>query len=375
MCWGYARSAKIATVAYSDLRVEADGGELLLAGKTDRRARLTHFATGQLCTAVQAPADFIRSLPATLASQVLNHRFRAIADRKYDARVLFHENGSLIARSITSELYDRVWNYELIDKLILPLERDGFRAPPARPSPGRENDPRVRPATEADIIKNQRDFGLAVKVGDPIAPAGRYASDHDMFVFLVNTNHTFDIGGRSLIEGVFVSNSEVGAGKVLVSKFLMDGVCGNHICWGVTDVQEVSVIHKAGRDTVDQGATLRRFISKFEIEMRKCLTDDSHVRETEQKIAVAQRVEIAGTKDELIDALYKWCKSRGLTALGKKVLTAGYETAERHVDWYGSPRTVFGMVSGLTEYSQTIPYADQRHEIDVQAGRIMEIAF
>ena len=44
-----------------------------------------------------------------------------------------------------------------------------------------------------------------------IAPAGIYASDHDMFAFLVNEEYRIDDGSDGgLARGFFVQNSEVG---------------------------------------------------------------------------------------------------------------------------------------------------------------------
>lgn len=39
------------------------------------------------------------------------------------------------------------------------------------------------------------------------------------------------------------------------------------------------------------------------------------------------------------------------------------------------PRTQYGIVQGLTRYSQTIPFADKRQDIDRAAGRILELDF
>jgi len=45
-----------------------------------------------------------------------------------------------------------------------------------------------------------------------ISPAGIYASDHDMFSFLVNEEYRIDDGSDGgLARGFFVQNSEVGA--------------------------------------------------------------------------------------------------------------------------------------------------------------------
>jgi len=81
---------------------------------------------------------------------------------------------------MTSEKYTRIWNWEIADRLNEMVEK-GWRVPPARPA--MPNQPGTRPATVQDVL-DVAGF-LSVNLGDPIAPAGLYASDHDMFAFLV----------------------------------------------------------------------------------------------------------------------------------------------------------------------------------------------
>ena len=49
-------------------------------------------------------------------------------------------------------------------------------------------------------------------------PSGLYASDHDMFAFLVAPDRVIsDGGGGSLMRGIFVRNSEVGDAALSVT--------------------------------------------------------------------------------------------------------------------------------------------------------------
>lgn len=362
-CHRYACESRTATLPFSAIRTEARDGDLLLAGK-ERQANLTHYSFGQLCGLAGAPASFLRQLPATLAAQNLNHclKERGSDVAKRDARILFHANGSLVARSINSELYDRVWNYELCDRL-LQLQNSGWMVPPARPT---NDDPRARPATEADIIPGQEDFGLSVKVGDMIAPAGVYASDHDMFAFLVNADRVVRAGDRALMRGIIVRNSEVGDGALKFDFFCMDNVCGNHIIWGVENVHAISIRH-VGQDSLMKG------VRAFRAELSKYT--DASAREQEMKIERAMEIELGSNKEEILDAVFTYAKSHSLTAITRKRISAAIDTAEAREDRYGNPRTVWALVSGLTENSQADGWTDERSEVDTQAGRLMEIAF
>ena len=369
----YRDTAEVLTTGWGDLTLDVQDDDLYLdCPEMENPAKFTHYAYGQLCTSLSVPAEFTRTLPATLTKQVLEHRFSVtdFESRKHDAKLLIHQNGSRVLRALTSEVYDRIWNADLIEKCVLPLiNRDGWRVPPARPArPGQKG---TRKATEKDIIPNQEDFGLSIKVGDNIAPAGLYASDHDMFAFIVHTDRLVRAGDRALMRGTFFRNSEVGDGSLEAVFFLVDNVCGNHICWGVENVHTIRVNHRAGKDEQNRGKTLYRFLQKWDISLEKY--SNASVASQEELIEKAMNFEIAATKDEVIESLYRYAKSHSLVALGKARLENAYRTAELHEGWYGNPRSLWGMVSGLTEDSQKNTYADIRNDIDLQASALLKM--
>lgn len=373
-CKHYADSAIVsAGVPVGSLRAEADAGDIKLIGKANIPAKLTHYSFGQLSRVAGAPAGYLRSLPATLAAQNLNYGLKKLdqddgsADGGQKLQLLFHKNGSLVTRAITGEQYDRVWNHELVSKIITNLVPEGWRAPPARPA--REGQAGTRIATAADVLPNQGDFGLAIKEGDTIAPAGLYASDHDMFVFLVNMASTFVDGGKLLNQGLFLQNSEVGDCGLKLKRFIMDHVCGNHIVWNVSDICEINIRHIKGAD-VKQGETLKKAVAKWSV----LLNAEVSAEKVQSDIRKARAFEIAAKKDEVVDALFKFANARNLNHLSRKALTAAYDLAEKSPR-YGAPTTVWGMVNGLTELSQTTGFCDDRTEMDTQAGRVMEMAF
>lgn len=360
-------SAVSTPTPFSTLRSEVVNGELCLAGRSGQSAKFTHYGFGQISQLAGAPANFLRQLPEGLASDCLNNRLKARGDdkAKHDARILFHQNGELVVRSVTTELYDRVWNADLVERMVPMVEKGGWMVPPARPA---VEDPRARPATLEDLIPGQSDFGLSVREGDMIAPAGLYASDHDMFAFLINPERTVRAGERALMRGFFVRNSEVGDGSLRFDFFLMDNVCGNHIVWGAENVHSIKVRH-VGSDTLVKG------LSKFRVQLNKYA--DAVGSEQERQIEKAMAFELGATKDEVIDEVFKYARSHSLPAITKRRIGEAYDTAasDRGRLWYGdNPRSVWSMVSGLTENSQGA-YTDTRNEIDTQAGKLLEIAF
>ena len=80
-------------------------------------------------------------------------------------------------------------------------------------------------------------------------PSGLYASDHDVFAFLVDGGSVVEepegFGHRpsQLHRGFFVRNSETGAGLFELCFFLFRVVCGNHIIWDAENVMRFRIRH------------------------------------------------------------------------------------------------------------------------------------
>ena len=350
-CAGHAASAREAHVNMADLRVETDRNDLALVGQEGLPARFTHWSFGQLCSRVGAPASYLRTLDADTAATCLSYGLKKVDG---EANVLMHSNGSLQCRSFTSEQYSRIWNWEIIRRLQNGAAA-GWRVPPARAArPGQAG---ARPATAADILRTS----INIREGVLIAPSGLYASDHDMFAFMVNEDYRIEDGTEGgLSRGFFVTNSEVGAAAFKITKFLYRHVCGNHIVWDAKDVQELRIVHRGRAD--------QRFGHQLQVELRKYANESTEG--DVQRIEAAKRFEIAATKDEVLDALF------GKRIAPRKTLEAAYDKAVVEYDMYRvSPRTAWGMAQGLTRLSQKTQYADERVDLDRAAGKVLSMAF
>lgn len=326
----YAASAGEVSTPWTELRTEAIDGDVQLIGKANQPAKLTHWSFGQLAARVGAPAEYLRDLPATLACQNLNHGLahrQANGTTSGPAQILFHTNGSLLARAITSDKYARIWNHEVAERL-LGLVPQGWE--PATPD--------IRPGDAATAL---------------------YASDHDLFAFLRNRGLTIEEkNGGAVYRGVIVENSEVGAAALKLTRFLYREMCGNHIIWGASKVVDLSIRHVGNAG---------RAMNRWAYELRK-ISDESSSDE-EAKIESAQTTIIADTKEGVLDKLF------GIRQLNisRKTLEAGYAAVNPDQD--GDPRSVWGIVQGLTRHSQTIPYADKRTDVDRAAGKVLAINF
>lgn len=370
-CKSYADTAREKNVPYSALRVEASEKDVQLVGKAGIPAKLTHWAFGQLSARIGAPASYLRTIPATLAAQNLNYGLAQLGTREPDeqkqASLLFHQNGSLLLRAITSEQYSRIWNWEVAERL-LSLQSKGWA--PAKPtshwgSPDVGKCIMCSGSGKSDGPMGDTACQYCKGTGSEL-PA-LYASDHDCFIFMMAQNVsipqpvTSSIGSDlPLYRGMIVENSEVGARALKLTRFLFNAMCGNHIIWGASKIVEVSIRHV--------GEFARgRFDSVYSAEFRRYA--EQGAQEETEALVRARNCYIAGTKEEVLDKLF------GMRALSlsRKTLNAGYDAVIPDQD--GSPNTVWGMVQGLTRHSQTLPYADSRTEVDKAAGKLLEVEF
>lgn len=333
----YAQSAaEKPDVSLATVRTEANDGEVHLTGKAGVPARVSHWAFGQLSRIASAPAGYLRGLPATLASQNLNYGLKAASDANPDATVniMAHANGDVLVRALTSDKYARIWNYEVLERM-LPLELDGWSCP----TPFR---------TSVAQAKN----------ADPTV----YVSDHDMFAFLVYEEARISEPGNpdGLARGFFVENSEVGASALKVTTFLYRYMCCNHIVWGAKDVSELAVRH-IGK--------ARNNLDTMFIGMTKYLNESAS--DLEAKIKTAKSSIIDTDKERVLDAIFKMLRGQ----VSRDALVESQKLAEQHSLTDGDPRSPWGFAQGMTRYSQTLPYADQRVSIDRAAANVLDKMF
>jgi len=323
--------AAVAKIKADALKVIPDESEILLEGRTGQRGRLTNWSFGQLAARAKAPADYLQTLPAGLAAECLQDGLDRNAEQGKDAVALMQRDaGALVCRAVTSGSYSRIFNADITARL-LELEASG----PWQPAPAAFDGSR-----------------------------GLYLGDRDMFAFMVdNERRIFEKGpGGGLARGFFVANSEVGARRFSLMTFLYEYVCGNHRVWGAQQIQEVSIVH-IGRDQATKAFDAMR------VELKR-YTEASAAHD-EMRVDAARNFQIAANKDDVIDAVFK-LKIGGLS---RSVLGRAYDLVDsQRSDWYGSPRTAWGLAGGITEIARDTPHADARHALDLAAGRVMDMA-
>jgi hypothetical protein len=349
------RKATVAPVA--KLRATWDEGTgLRLEAPGLAPTPMTHWAFSLMAARLGAPARYLRSLPGEIVANLVNHGLSDGAwESKHDVRLSVRGNKDAHVEAFTSSRYGYIPNYKIGEGLQA-LTTLGWRVPPARPS-GNSGE-RTRKATKDDILGNNKlGGGLNVKLGDLIAPAGIYASDKDLFCFLVHEKSAIDAGGFHLNRGIFVENSEVGAGSFRITTFLYDAVCGNHIVWGATNVNEISVRHI--------GKAEPRAALAMESDLNEYLNAD--VKKSAKLIQVAQKTFLGKSRAEVVEKVY----AHRRTHMSQDNAGRAFDLAEKLDADRVDPTSVWGMVTGVTRLSQEMENADERTRLDGACEALM----
>ncbi|MEW6049529.1 MAG: DUF932 domain-containing protein [Candidatus Zixiibacteriota bacterium] len=300
-------------------------GAVAVNGETPP-AYLTHWAFSQLATAVGAPARYLRSLPPQTVCDCLTHGLARSPERcKLLFRVRPYPNGSgeqVQIAAFTGPTYGRIWDADVTASLIEAVEGTGWHVPPAHPIHGS-------------------------------ASAGLYASDRDVFAFLVHDANPVEIGDAKLSRGFFLWNSETGAATFGLTTFLFNTVCGNHIVWGAEHVNDIRIVHRhraPDRFTREALPMLNRFVESR--------TVTAAVTET---VSRAMATKVGGACGEVL----QWFAGKAFT---KHEVIAGYQAGLNAGD---DVATLWGMIQGLTAAARTLPFADARVDLERRAGALL----
>ncbi len=322
----HASHEQVRTVREIDIKTLGDGA-LAINGATPP-AMLTNWSFGQLCSMVGAPARYLRSLPPELATLCVRH---ALQKAQSETRLLLRQpesgNGMdhLVCSALTGPGYGRIWDASVIEYLMEAVNGTGWQVPPALPITGSQN-------------------------------AGLYASDRDMFAFMVNPEDVIEVGNARLGRGFFCWNSETGSATFGLTTFLYNYVCQNHVVWGAEEVSELRIVHrhKAPERFIREAIpALNRFVESRPAEDR--------IKDT---IAKAMETKIGSTVEEVIARF-------GTDQFTKKELTDAWETGiAEHED----VTTLWGIVQGLTAFARSRRYADRRVDLERRAGKLLTAA-
>lgn len=324
------RDSEQSDVALDRLQVSPlPSGEIALAGQGRPIGTLSHWAFGQLCARAKAPAGYLRSLPAQLAAVNLQwsmETHETDADESNDAKILLRDvDASPTVAAVTSPTYGRIWDRDVVAAVRDNLDLDVWRVPAA-----------------------------SYSGTNPKRATTLYASDRDVFLFLVDEGRPIDCGGGDVLRrGFYVGNSETGAGRFLLKTFTYDRVCDNRIIWGQANVREISIRHTSG-GPMRFGAVVPQLTS--------------YARSTATGLVDTVRAAKATKVGKDAKSVGEWLKARGFTLPQAR---AAYAAAEQDPRGY-DPRSVWGIVQGLTDVAHGIGHTDDRVDLETRAGALLE---
>ncbi|AZU04067.1 MULTISPECIES: hypothetical protein [Alphaproteobacteria] len=343
---GRAERSRTRTVESAAIRVEAhrDDPENLALILPDAEAPVapTHWSFGQLASLVSAPAAYLRQLPAPLAG--INLQYGLTSHRAEQIKTLETEDGRTELRAVTGPDYGRIYDHELV-AAVQKIAGNGtgdtrWKVPGTLDWSSGVYNPMV------DITKDTTTL---------------YASDRDVFLFLVDDMNPIEAGKLSdgspdlYFRGFYCWNSEVGAKTLGIASFYLRAVCQNRNLWGVEDFQEISIRHSkyaANRFAHEAAPALTRFA-------------DSSPRPFVEGIRAARERIVAHSDDDRTDFLRKRGFSKAETA--RIVETVLAEEGR-------PPESVFDFVQGITAVARSKPQQDTRLEMEGKAKKLLERA-
>lgn len=304
-----------------------------------------HWSLGQMATILGAPASYWPKLPAPLVKDCINHHLEKTTRMEQKFCVSESEDGSMSTlRAVTSTQYGRIWDADVIDSVIRLNERTGNRF--------------HNPLAYAQAA--QQPDGFKTIDTSKTEPSGLYASDRDCFIFLIDGGSFLETGNdrAKLNRGIIVWNSEVGAKTLGIMTFLHNGVCGNHIIWGASNVNQLLIRHTRNAQV------------KFDAEAAPALLDFVNASASEDEAVIRRAVNrILPTNNGRLDsdelnrmlAPFKFTKTEVVRAVE-------YARLEEQ-----KCETLWDLVQGFTAYARGFDYIDARIDLEKRAGNLLKL--
>ncbi len=334
------------TVETREVRVEASRDDveslaLVLPGR-DQPVAPTHWSFGQLCSLVGAPSGYLRQLPGPLAG--INMQHGLLSHRAELMKTLETEDGRLELRAVTGPDYGRIWDHELV-AAVMKIAGDGtgdtrWKVPGILDWSTMTHNPFV------EITKDTTTL---------------YASDRDVFLFLVDDAHPIEAGRLPngdpdlYFRGFYCWNSEVGSKTLGMASFYLRAVCMNRNIWGAEGFEEISIRHSkfaANRFAHEAAPALESFATSSPMPF---ITGIKAARE---------RV-VARTDEDRTGFLRQRGFSRPET---EKIIATVLDEEGR------PPASIFDFVQGITALARNKPHQDARLELEGKAAKLMAAA-
>ena len=343
---GRAERSRTRVVETALIHVEANRSEperlsLSLPGASAPVAP-THWSFGQLASLVGAPAAYLRQLPAALAG--INLQYGLTQNRVEQVKTLETDDGRVELRAVTGPDYGRIYDHELVEA-VQRIAGDGtgdtrWKVPGVLDWSTGVYNPRV------DITKDTTTL---------------YASDRDVFLFLVDDLNPIEAGRLAdgspdlFFRGFYCWNSEVGAKTLGIASFYLRAVCQNRNLWGVEDFEEISIRHSkyaASRFAHEAAPALLNFANSSPMPFI------NGVKAARQKI-------VARNDEDRAEFL----RRRGFSkSESGKIIDAVLSEEGR------PPESIFDFVQGITAVARDKPHQDARLDMEARAKKLLDRA-
>lgn len=336
----YSRPDSIRTDEIRVIAKPDDEERLRLALPNGIEAAPTNWSFGQLAQLVGAPAGYLRDLPAFLAAlnlQVGLQRYQPELVKTYT-----RTDGTAELRAITGDGYGRIKDCDVV-RAVQRIAGNGTGDTQWKVPGVLEGFSRYNPFV--DVTKHTTTL---------------FASDRDVFIFLVDDTHPIEVGTLPdgspdlVFRGFYVWNSEVGSKSAGVACFYLRGVCQNRMMWGVEGFTEIKVRHTKNAPG--------RFIHEAVPILRDFTNSDTRalvagVRETKRQI-------VAQNDEERLSFL------TGKAGLAK---SAAQRVIEAVTQEEGAPPvSVWDMAMGMTAVARRSEHQDTRVGLERAAGRLLD---
>lgn len=288
----------------------------------------TNWGFTQLTSYAGTPAAYLRKLATQpdgpeLAAINLQFGLDKMAIRD-EALVLGHGNGNSDLRAVTSTSYGRIWDLQVVDA-VNKVNSDGQWKIPA--------------ATYAAT--------------NPKRATTLYASDRDVFIFLVNESKRIKFKDRELYRGFYVWNSETGSQTFGLCTFLYDFVCDNRTIWGAANVQELKIRHTGGAP------------ERFAWEGRRQLQNYANLDDSATVLTLEKAYDYRVAEDD--KGIESWLSKRGFTSAQASSIVQTAKAEE------GEARSLWQIVNGVTAYARSIDHTDVRIDLEKKAGNLLNV--
>jgi hypothetical protein len=295
-----------------------------------------------LCSLVGAPSSYLRQLPAPLAGINLQHGL--LSHRAELLKTLETDDGRVELRAVTGPDYGRIWDHELV-AAVIDIAGNGigdtmWKVPGVLDWATMTHHPLV------DITKDTTTL---------------YASDRDVFLFLVDDTHPIEAGRLAdgspdlYFRGFYCWNSEVGSKTLGIASFYLRAVCMNRNLWGVENFEEITIRHSkfaAQRFAHEAAPALASFANSSPAPFIAGIK------------AARERI-VARSDEDRESFLRKRGFSKPETA---KIIETVLSEEHR------KPESIFDFVQGITALARSKTHQDSRLELEGKARKLLERA-